>query len=184
MTTSLIKTGFRKCGIVPPDRNAIDKKRLVNSNCQDSLTNPCINHVSVSSSNNSSLLNATPVEFSVPPQSSSIPPNPLIAAGVIPATVYNSIIIPAKKEEIQKKPRLNTQAKLSTSDEQIHQYEEKIEKLCKEKEEKERRKEERESKKEERLAAAAQRKGLRRDREGIEALKLEGESNGVNQRNP
>ena len=130
MTTSLIKTGFRKCGIVPLDRNAIDKKRLVNSNCQDSLTNTCINDVSVSSSNNSSLLNTTPVEFPVSPQSSSTPPNPLVAVGIITATVYNSIIITAEKEETQKKPRLNRQARLITSDEQIRQYEEKFEKIC------------------------------------------------------
>ena len=63
LTISLITTGFRKCGIVPLNRNAIDEKRLVNSNCQDSLTNTCINDILVSSSNNSSLLNATPVEF-------------------------------------------------------------------------------------------------------------------------
>ena len=99
---------------------------MVNCNCQDSLTNTCINDVSVSSSNNSSLLNTIPVEFSVSPQSSSTPPNPLVAAGIIPATVYNSIIIPAQKEEKQRKPRLNTQARLITSDEQIGQFEEKI----------------------------------------------------------
>ena len=110
---------------------------MVNCNCQDSLTNTCINDVSVSSSNNSSLLNTIPVEFSVSPQSSSTPPNPLVAAGIIPATVYNSIIIPAQKEEKQRKPRLNTQARLITSDEQIGQFEEKI---WKEKEEKEHRK--------------------------------------------
>ena len=161
LTTSLIKAGFRKRGIVPFERNATDKKRLVNSNCQDSLTDTCINYVSVSSSNNSSLLNTAPVEFSVSFKSSSTPPNPLVAAGIIPATVYNSIIIPAEKKEIQKKPCLNTQARLITSDEQIRQYEEKIEKICKEKEEKEHRKQESQRKKEERLAAAAQRKGLR-----------------------
>ena len=110
---------------------------MVNCNCQDSLTNTCINDVSVSSSNNSSLLNTTPVEFSPSPQSTSTPPNPLVAAGIIPATVYNSIIIPAQKEEKQRKPRLNTQARLITSDEQIGQFEEKI---WKEKEEKEHRK--------------------------------------------
>ena len=130
LTTLLIKAGFRKCGVVPLDRNAIDKKRLVNSNCQDSLTNTCINDVSVSSSNNSSLLNTTPVEFPVSPQSSSTPPNPLVAVGIITATVYNSIIITAEKEETQKKPRLNRQARLITSDEQIRQYEEKFEKIC------------------------------------------------------
>ena len=107
-------------------QKSIDKKQLVNCNCQDSLTNTCINDVSVSSSNNSSLLNTIPVEFSVSPQSSSTPPNPLVAAGIIPATVYNSIIIPAQKEEKQRKPRLNTQARLITSDEQIGQFEEKI----------------------------------------------------------
>ena len=118
-------------------QKSIDKKQLVNCNCQYSLTNTCINDVSVSSSNNSSLLNTIPVEFSVSPQSSSTPPNPLVAAGIIPATVYNSIIIPAQKEEKQRKPRLNTQARLITSDEQIGQFEEKI---WKEKEEKEHRK--------------------------------------------
>ena len=69
LTISLITTGFRKCGIVPLNRNAIDEKRLVNSNCQDSLTNTRINDILVSSSNNSSLLNATPVEFWVSCQS-------------------------------------------------------------------------------------------------------------------
>ena len=118
-------------------QKSIDKKQLVNCNCQYSLTNTCINDVSVSSSNNSSLLNTTPVEFSPSPQSTSTPPNPLVAAGIIPATVYNSIIIPAQKEEKQRKPRLNTQARLITSDEQIGQFEEKI---WKEKEEKEHRK--------------------------------------------
>ena len=117
----------------------IDKKQLVNWNCQHSLTNTCINDVSVSSSNNSSLLNTTPVEFSPSPQSSSTPPNPLVAAGIIPATVYNSII-PAQKEEKQRKPRLNTQARLITSDEQIGQFEEKCLNIRKEKEEKEHRK--------------------------------------------
>ena len=106
-------------------QKSIDKKQLVNCNCQDSLTNTCINDVSVSSSNNSSLLNTIPVEFSVSPQSSSTPPNPLVAAGIIPATVYNSIIIPAQKEEKQRKPSLNTQARLIISDEQIGQFEEK-----------------------------------------------------------
>ena len=102
LTKSLIKTGFLKCDIAPLDRNATDKKRLVTSNCQDSLTNTCISDVSVYSSNNSSLLNTTPVEFSVSPQSSSTPPTPLVAAGIILATVFSSIIIPAKKEETQK----------------------------------------------------------------------------------
>ena len=127
-------------GIVPLDRNAIDRKRLVNSNCQDSLTNIYNNDVSVSTSNNSFLLNTTPEEFLVFPQSSSTLPNPLVAAGIISATVCNSIIIPAEKEATQRKPRLNTQAKLITSDKQIRQYEEKIEITRKEKEENERRK--------------------------------------------
>ena len=83
-------------------QKSIDKKQLVNCNCQYSLTNTCINDVSVSSSNNSSLLNTTPVEFSPSPQSTSTPPNPLVAAGIIPATVYNSII-PARKEKKKKK---------------------------------------------------------------------------------
>ena len=117
-------------------QKSIDKKQLVNCNCQYSLTNTCINDVSVSSSNNSSLLNTTPVEFSPSPQSTSTAPNPLVAAGIIPATVYNSII-PARKEKKQRKPHLNTQARLITSDEQIGQFEEKI---WKEKEEKEHRK--------------------------------------------
>ena len=119
---------------------------MVNCNCQDSLTNTCINDVSVSSSNNSSLLNTIPVEFSVSPQSSSTPPNPLVAAGIIPATVYNSIIIPAQKEEKQRKPRLNTQARLITSDEQIGQFEEKIKKNSQIKRRKRTQKEERKHK--------------------------------------
>ena len=127
-------------------QKSIDKKQLVNCNCQDSLTNTCINDVSVSSSNNSSLLNTTPVEFSVSPQSSSTPPNPLVAAGIIPATVYNSIIIPAQKEEKQRKPRLNTQARLITSDEQIGQFEEKIKKNSQIKRRKRTQKEERKHK--------------------------------------
>ena len=127
-------------------QKSIDKKQLVNCNCQDSLTNTCINDVSVSSSNNSSLLNTIPVEFSVSPQSSSTPPNPLVAAGIIPATVYNSIIIPAQKEEKQRKPRLNTQARLITSDEQIGQFEEKILKNSKIKRRKRTQKEERKHK--------------------------------------
>ena len=81
-------------------------------------------------------MNTTPVEFSPSPQSTSTAPNPLVAAGIIPATVYNSII-PARKEKKQRKPHLNTQARLITSDEQIGQFEEKI---WKEKEEKEHRK--------------------------------------------
>ena len=109
-------------------QKSIDKKQLVNCNCQDSLTNTCINDVSVSSSNNSSLLNTTPVEFSVSPQSSSTPPNPLDAAGIFPATVYNSIII------------------LITSDEQIGQFEEKIFKKSKIKRRKRTQKEERKHK--------------------------------------
>ena len=129
---------MRKCGNVPLERNAIDRKRLVNSNCQDSLTNTYINDVSVSTSNNSFLLNITQAEFSVFPQSSCTLPNPLVAAGIIPATVYNSIIIPAEKEETQRKPQLNTQANF---------VEEKIEIIPKEKEEKERRKKERQHKK-------------------------------------
>ena len=124
--------------MVPLDRNAIDRKRLVNSNCQDSLTNTYINDVSVSTSNNSFLLNTTPEEFLVFPQSSSTLPNPLVAAGIISATVYNSIIIPAEKEETQRKPQLNTQANF---------VEEKIQIIPKEKEEKERRKKERQHKK-------------------------------------
>ena len=127
-------------------QKSIDKKQLVNCNCQDSLTNTCINDVSVSSSNNSSLLNTTPVEFSVSPQSSSTPPNPLDAAGIFPATVYNSIIIPAQKEEKQRKPRLNTQARLITSDEQIGQFEEKIKKNSQIKRRKRTQKEERKHK--------------------------------------
>ena len=129
---------MRKCGNVPLERNAIDRKRLVNSNCQDSLTNTYINDVSVSTSNNSFLLNITPAEFSVFPQSSCTLPNPLVAAGIISATVYNSIIIPAEKEETQRKPQSNTQANF---------VEEKIEIIPKEKEEKERRKKERQHKK-------------------------------------
>ena len=127
-------------------QKSIDKKQLVNCNCQDSLTNTCINDVSVSSSNNSSLLNTIPVEFSVSPQSSSTPPNPLVAAGIIPATVYNSIIIPAQKEEKQRKPRLNTQARLITSDEQIGLFEEKIKKNSQIKRRKRTQKEERKHK--------------------------------------
>ena len=127
-------------------QKSIDKKQLVNCNCQDSLTNTCINDVSVSSSNNSSLLNTTPVEFSPSPQSTSTPPNPLVAAGIIPATVYNSIIIPAQKEEKQRKPRLNTQARLITSDEQIGQFEEKIKKNSQIKRRKRTQKEERKHK--------------------------------------
>ena len=117
LTKSLITTGFRKCGIVPLNRNAIDEKRLVNSTCQDSLTNTRINDILVSSSNNPSLLNATtPAEFSVSCQSSNTPPNPLVA----------------KKEETQRrKPRLSTQARLITSDEKIRQYEGKVEKVAK-----------------------------------------------------
>ena len=127
-------------------QKSIDKKQLVNCNCQYSLTNTCINDVSVSSSNNSSLLNTTPVEFSPSPQSTSTPPNPLVAAGIIPATVYNSIIIPAQKEEKQRKPRLNTQARLITSDEQIGQFEEKIKKNSQIKRRKRTQKEERKHK--------------------------------------
>ena len=107
------------------------------------------------------MLNTTPVEFSVSPQSSSTSPNPLVAAGIVSATVYNSIVIPVEKKETQRKPPLNTQASLITSDEELRQYEEKIEKIRKEKEGKERKKQERQHKKEERLAAAAQRKGLK-----------------------
>ena len=92
------------------------------------------------------MLNTIPVEFSVSPQSSSTPPNPLVAAGIIPATVYNSIIIPAQKEEKQRKPRLNTQARLITSDEQIGQFEEKIKKNSQIKRRKRTQKEERKHK--------------------------------------
>ena len=126
-------------------QKSIDKKQLVNCNCQYSLTNTCINDVSVSSSNNSSLLNTTPVEFSPSPQSTSTPPNPLVAAGIIPATVYNSII-PARKEKKKRKPRLNTQARLITSDEQIGQFEEKIKKNSQIKRRKRTQKEERKHK--------------------------------------
>ena len=75
------------------------------------------------------------------------PPNPLVS----------------KKEETQRrKPRLNTQARLITSDEQIRQYEEKVEKIRKKKKEgKKCRKKERQCKKEDQLAAVAQRAGLR-----------------------
>ena len=79
----------------------------------------------------------------VSPQSSSTSPNPLIATGIISATVYNGIVIPAEKEETQRKPRLNTQARLITFDEELCQYEGKFETIRKEKEGKERRKEER-----------------------------------------
>ena len=61
------------------------------------------NDVSVNFSDENSELNTVTVKSSISSPGNSMPINPLVAAGNIRATIYISIIIPAEKDETQRK---------------------------------------------------------------------------------
>ena len=168
MSTALIKTGFRKCGIHPLNRNAIDKNRFTQDKVYSAATPASTSNTTLSDgistltfiskdqpdersyeetitpagnepSNNISKLNQI--------ESTSSPVNPLVAAGIIPLHILESFIIPAVKEQMQTIPRVVIKGRWFTSDEDIRLYKEKVEKIRNDIEAKERRKAERQQKK-------------------------------------
>ena len=123
MSTALIKTGFRKCGIYPLDRNVIDKNQFAQGQVYSATTPTTLSSTSVSnvistpdersaeelgtpanneSSNNISKLNEI--------ESPSTPVNSHVAAGIIPQHTLESFIIPAAKEQTQTLPRVVTKS--------------------------------------------------------------------------
>ena len=147
MSTALIKTGFRKCGIHSLNRNTINKNRFtqdkvytaatVASTSSTTLSDGISTPTSISKdqpdkrsyeetitpagnepSNNISKLNQI--------ESSSTPVNPLVAAGIIPSHILESFVIPAAKEQMQTIPRVVIKGCWFTSDEDIRLYKEKV----------------------------------------------------------
>ena len=135
VTVALIKKGFQKCGISPLDRDAIDKSRLsgksanANSPKQQSAATSNPNQQPTTSSNQQL---PAPEEYQTSPTATHS--NPLVATGVIPANLYNSLIFPEMNQSKQKQPRVVTKSRLLTSDEYIKMYDEKINKKRQEEE--------------------------------------------------
>ena len=123
MSTALIKTGFRKCGLYPLDRNVIDKNRFAQGQVYSATTPTTLSSTSVSnvistpdersaeelgtpanneSSNNISKLNEI--------ESPSTPVNSHVAVGIIPQHTLESFVIPAAKEQTQTLPRVVTKS--------------------------------------------------------------------------
>ena len=71
VTMTIIQNGFRKCGIYPFDRNAIDKSRLMPSNNNKSLEST-IASVSASSKDSTNESTLADVEFQVDQSQDSI----------------------------------------------------------------------------------------------------------------
>ena len=122
MSTASVKTGFRKCGIYPPGRNAINKNRftqyqahhqalcyLIQFQCQHLSTK---NHPgersyeeSVTPANNEPSSNVSKLNQT---ESPSTPVNPIVGEGIIPLHILELLLIPAAKEQMQTISRVLT----------------------------------------------------------------------------
>jgi len=174
LSVSTIKKGFRKCGIVPFDPEAIYKKRLIpNNNAAPNLPST----TSTDAADIDLLVNidlttttdnvhcttddatmADPVKIEPQHQapSSTLPGassssvasrlvSPLVSSGRIPASLLDAFIIPDTPEA--KNTRVVTEARVLTSEDQLTLLREKLEAKKAEKDAKEERKRIREQKK-------------------------------------
>ena len=80
----------------------------------------------------------------------SVSSNPLVLSGIVPASVMESFILPEFNVRGKKQPRVNTKARMITSDEHVEAYNEKLEKIRLDQEAKENRRKETERKRLER----------------------------------
>jgi len=160
MSIGTIKNGFRKCGIYPFNPDAIDKKRLMppslgyqaatNKDNASPLASPTAPSPLPSSSTipASTTGASTPsTEFigssnpsspaalnsltSLPGESKSVTPkNPLVDAGIIPASLVDCFITPETTPKAKKENnvRVTTEARLLTSEEHRALFREKLEK--------------------------------------------------------
>ena len=72
----------------------------------------------------------------------SVSSNPLVLSGIVPASVMESFILPEFNIRGKKQPRVNTKARMITSDEHVEAYNEKLEKIRLDQEAKENRRKE------------------------------------------
>ena len=127
ITIALIKKWFQKHGILPLDRDAIDKRCLSG----ESANTISPQQQSAATSNpNQQPTNSSNQQLPAPEEDQASPmamhSNPLVATGVIPANLYNSFIFPEMNQPKQKQPGVVTKSHLLTSDEHIQMYDEKI----------------------------------------------------------
>ena len=147
MSIAVIKNGFRKCGIYPFHKDAIDFDRLM----PNGQKNP---GKTVSTPPNP--INSTSVDHLQPNHSTPINTLPgcslsasemLLQSWNIPSTLVSSFIFPKTPEKNENKTRAITKARVLTSEESQCQLREKVAKNKTEEEAKIKRKEERERKK-------------------------------------
>ena len=154
MTVALIKTGFRKWGIFPLDRSAIDTSQQSgqSSNPPPPSTSsnppppPTSSNPPLPPSSNSnqtsttSLIGDTSQEVNNACTSTpehSVSSNLLVLSGIVPASLIESFIFPDINIKGKKRPRVNTKAHLITSNEHVQAYNNKIQKIRLEQEVKE-----------------------------------------------
>ena len=142
MTVALTKTGFRKCGIFPLDRSAIDTSRLSGNSSNPPPTSSNLSKPNQPSSTdeNTSLIADTSQEVSNVCTSTpeySVLSNPLVLSGTVPASLIESFVFPDINVKGKKPPRVTTKEGLITSDEHVKAYNDKIQKVRLEQEAKE-----------------------------------------------
>ena len=146
LSIAVIKNGFRKCGVYPFDRNAIDKGRLMpNNESGGSVSTPQSPNFPNNTAEN--INSSTPVN-SLPGGSYSAR-EALLRSGNIPTSLISSFIFPKTPEKRVKETCAITKARVLASEESQSQLKEKIAKNIGEVEAKKKRQKERERKRKE-----------------------------------